>query len=144
MARLEKQSQCAPDIFMTSTKRPRVLCVEDDKDMCELITMLLADCEVSSAPSVVEALHKASNEEFDLILLDYHLPDGTGLQVCRSIRAFNNKTPILFVTGTKSMSALQVKTAGAQGLVKKGPDFAETLASAVEPFMKSPRRRGAQ
>jgi CheY-like chemotaxis protein len=108
---------------MTSTKRPRVLCVEDDKDMCELITMLLADCEMISAPSVLEALHKVSSEEFDLILLDYHLPDGTGLQVCRSIRAFNNKTPILFVTGTKSMSTRQIQTAGAQGLVKKGSEM---------------------
>lgn len=125
---------------MTSTKRPRVLCVEDHEDFCELITLLLADCEVVSARCLIEAIDKASREEFDLILLDYYLPDGTGLQVCRSICAFNNLTPILFVTETKAMSALEIKTAGAQGHVKKGLGFAVRLISAVEPFLKAPPR----
>src|SRR2546421_3737039 len=99
------------------TVRKRILCVEDHPEMCELFTVLLKDAKVISVHSMVEALRRASTGEFDLYLLDYHLPDGTGFEVCRYIRSFDRRTPILFCTASDEITAAQVRVMGAQGLI---------------------------
>jgi CheY-like chemotaxis protein len=60
--------------------------------MCSLIATILSDHEVVSAHSKAEALRKATGGLFDLYLLDYYLPDGTGLEVCLLIRDFDDST----------------------------------------------------
>ncbi|HEX2640835.1 MAG TPA: response regulator [Pyrinomonadaceae bacterium] len=98
----------------------KILCVDDHTDFCELVAAILQDVKVVSAHSVAEAVALATKEKFDLYLLDYHLPDGTGLELCLLLRGFDAKTPILFMTGTSSISEAQAINAGADGLVKKG------------------------
>ena len=64
--------------------------------------------------------------------MDYHLPDGTGIELCLLIKNFDAETPILFVTGTSSMVEEQALNIGAQGLIKKNNDhFAEKLSAKV-------------
>jgi DNA-binding response OmpR family regulator len=59
-----------------------------------LISQVLKDYEVTGAHSMDDALKKVTDERFDLYLLDYHLPDGTGLELCLRIRSFDKVTPI--------------------------------------------------
>jgi len=109
-----------------------ILCVDDHTDSYELISTILKDYKVTSATSMAEALRLASEDKFSLYLLDYHLPDGTGIEVCLMIRNFDKKTPILFVTGTSSMTEKQALTIGAQGLTKKTANkFVENLQTSV-------------
>jgi two-component system, NtrC family, response regulator HydG len=109
-----------------------ILCVDDHNDICELISLILRDYKVTSANSMAEALRLASKEQFSLYLLDYHLPDGTGIELCLLIKNFDAETPILFVTGTSSMVEEQALNIGAQGLIKKNNDhFAEKLSAKV-------------
>lgn len=75
------------------------LCVDDHHDTCDLITTLLSDSDVMCAHTKASGLQKANAENFDFYLLDYYLPDGTGLELCRLIRAFNHQSPILLVQG---------------------------------------------
>lgn len=98
----------------------KILCVDDHKDFCELVAAILQDVKVVSAHSIADAVLLATKEKFDLYLLDYHLPDGTGLELCLLMRGFDATTPILFITGTSSMTESEAITAGANGLVKKG------------------------
>src|SRR5689334_11473557 len=98
----------------------KILCVDDHKDFCELVAAVLTDVKVNSAHSMADAVLLATKEKYDLYLLDYHLPDGTGLELCLLLRGFDAATPILFITGTSSMTEAQAITAGANGLVKKG------------------------
>lgn len=98
----------------------KILCVDDHTDFCELVAAILHDVKVVSAHSLAEATLLATREKFDLYLLDYHLPDGTGLELCLLLRGFDATTPILFMTGTSSISEAQAINAGADGLVKKG------------------------
>lgn len=98
----------------------RILCVEDHLDTCELISKILKNYEVISAYSIADALRQASLVKHGLYIIDYHLPDGTGLELTLSIRNFDTGTPILFCTGTSSMTQAQALKIGAQGLVKKG------------------------
>ena len=100
--------------------KKRILCVEDHQDTCELISTILINYEVISAYSIEDALRLATLEKFSLYLLDYHLPDGTGLELSLLIKNFDTETPILFVTGTSSMTEAQALKIGAQGLIQKG------------------------
>lgn len=75
---------------------------------------------MTSAYSMADAVKQATAEKFDLYILDYHLPDGTGLELCLMLRAFDQDTPMLFATGSSSITEAQVITAGAQGLIRKG------------------------
>lgn len=119
-------------------KKKTVLCVEDHPDTCELISVILEKYEVISAYSMADALDQATKQKFGLYLLDYHLPDGTGIELCLLIKNFDKKTPILFVTGTSSMTEDQAFTIGAQGLLKKTSSsfVADLQAKAAEILKK--------
>ena len=65
----------------------RVLLVEDHEDTRDLLGRLLKSfgCEVTAAGSVGEAVALAGRQQFDLLLSDIGLPDGSGLDVMRQI-----------------------------------------------------------
>jgi CheY-like chemotaxis protein len=63
----------------------------------------------SPAHSKAEALRKATGGLFDLYLLDYYLPDGTGLELCLLIRDFDGSTPVLFVTDVAEPGQQQIQ-----------------------------------
>jgi CheY-like chemotaxis protein len=99
--------------------KKRVLCIDDHEDTCALVCAILEDFEISSEHSKAGGLRQAATEKFDLILVDYYLPDGTGLELCRLIRAFDPHTPILLVTGTHTITHEQVIAVGGQGVIRK-------------------------
>jgi two-component system, NtrC family, response regulator PilR len=112
--------------------KKKILCVEDHPDICELVSAVLNEFEVISANSVAEAMQKAAKGKFSLYLLDYHLPDGTGVDLTQSIRNFDDATPILFFTATSSMNEPKALKIGAQGFVRKATDsFIEDLMNTV-------------
>src|ERR1051325_8294500 len=116
----------------------RILCVDDDQDTCEMITALLGQSgyEVQQALSVGGGLIKVREGHFDLILLDWSLTDGTGLELCTQIRAFDTRTPILFYTGESDDTAMQAAlSAGAQGYLIK-PVAVDSLLQAISGYVK--------
>ena len=118
------------------TNKRRILYVDDEADMCCLISTILSNHEVVYAHSKVEALHRAMNTVFDLYLLDYYLPDGTGLELCLLIRDFDDSTPVLFVTATRELSSHQLHRVKAQGVINK-IDLPHALVSAVPKVLTS-------
>src|SRR4051812_13981371 len=76
----------------------RILCVEDDEDTCELLSFSLgkAGYEVVSAYTFADGLAKALSGSFKVILLDSHLPDGSGIELCKQIRETGSHTPVIF------------------------------------------------
>jgi two-component system CheB/CheR fusion protein len=68
---------------------PRVLLVEDHVDTRLVMSRLLTNigCTVASASTVAEALALADREQFDVLISDIGLPDGTGGDVMRGLRA---------------------------------------------------------
>jgi CheY-like chemotaxis protein len=112
-----------------------VLCVEDHPDTCELIAAILDDYELISAGTIAEAEDMFRKQSFDMALLDYHLPDGNGVELCRRLRQIDPKVPILFVTGSSGISKEHVSRVGARGVVRKGSiDFADRLIEHVTRF----------
>ncbi len=106
----------------------RVLYVEDHEDTRELITIVLRqrDFEVSNARTVDGGVKLASEERFDLYLLDSWLPDGSGLDLCRRIRNFDSVTPILFYSAAAYQEDKNMAlSAGAQAYLIKPSQTSE-------------------
>ena len=84
---------------MAITERPRILFVEDERSISEPFSRALAreGFEPHVAATAARALELAARLEPDLILLDLHLPDGDGRDVCRTIRA-RSGVPIIILT----------------------------------------------
>lgn len=76
----------------------KILIVDDEKMMTELLTDYLQDCgyETMAANSAGEAIALLSRQP-DLIILDINMPGMDGLELCRNIRS-HIACPILFVT----------------------------------------------
>ncbi len=83
-------------------EKPKVLVVDDDKDIVEIIEVTLQDeFNVLKAYTGKEALSLAKKTPPDLIILDYILPDIDGPSICKTLRqdVFTLYTPILMLTG---------------------------------------------
>lgn len=78
----------------------RVLVIEDDDDIAELISIHLRDlgCQVDQARAGDVGYQMAIHHSFDLIVLDIMLPGMDGLEVCRKLRAAEIQNPILMLT----------------------------------------------
>ena len=126
---------------MEESMKGRLLCVDDDQDTCDMLTLLLgqAGYEVHHALTVTDGLAKARRGGFALILLDWNFEDGTGLDLCRQIRAFDSWTPLLFYTGEMDDGAIRLAlSAGAQGYLIK-PVAVDTLLRAISDYAVEPR-----
>src|SRR5712672_262959 len=83
----------------------RVLVVEDDAKMAELLRRGLTDQGhmVDVAPDGLKGLDKAQAMPLDVIVLDVMLPGVDGLQVAKRLRAGGIRTPILMLTARDSV-----------------------------------------
>jgi DNA-binding response OmpR family regulator len=107
---------------MHNEKPRRILYIEDHEDTRELVTLLLAQksYEVITGSTIESGVALAGTGNFDLYLLDSWLPDGSGLDLCKRIRQFDQNTPILFYSAAAyaADSDLALKS-GAQGYLVK-------------------------
>ena len=74
----------------------KILIIEDDRALNNGIALSLANYEVVCAFSLKEAECKY-NADIDLIILDVNLPDGSGIDFCKKLRAYSN-VPIIMLT----------------------------------------------
>ena len=99
--------------------RKRLLCIDDQEDTCTLVSSILDNYKVTAQHSKAGGFRQAATKKFDVILADYYLPDGTGLELCAMIRAFDLETPILLITATHTITHEQVIAVGGQGVIRK-------------------------
>ena len=79
----------------------RILCVEDDPDTCELLTLTLRHhgLEAVCVPNVAAAHSLMMKEKFRLYILDGQLPGVSGLTLCQEIRSADKVAPIVIFSG---------------------------------------------
>ncbi|MBW3594185.1 MAG: hybrid sensor histidine kinase/response regulator [Actinobacteria bacterium] len=118
---------------MIAERRPiSVLLVEDNPDHIHLIERRLRDggLDVHRASSGKEAL--ASLDGIDLVLLDYRLPDMSGLETLQEIRRIDGPS-VVMVTGMGSEEiAVEAMRAGAIDYVVKDATYIRMLPEVVE------------
>ena len=114
----------------------RILCVDDHLDTSEMLQLLLAeeDYEVRTAGTIEEASALAKSEEFDLYVLDKRLPDGTGVELCKTLNLLTPGVPCIFYSGDAyAIHRQEALQAGAAAYVAK-PNL-DTLIEAVRELL---------
>jgi DNA-binding response OmpR family regulator len=103
----------------------RILCIDDHEDTSEMLKLILSqeDYEVTVALTAEEALQLAESGDFDLYVLDKHLPDGSGLELCPKLNQLTPGVPCLFYSGDAyAIHRSEALAAGAHAYVVK-PDI---------------------
>jgi DNA-binding response OmpR family regulator len=82
----------------------RLLIVEDEPDLLKSVAQVLREdgYSVDTSDNGVDGLHKARSWEYDAIVLDWMLPQLTGLELLRKLR-LEKKTPVLLLTARDSI-----------------------------------------
>lgn len=118
-----------------NSNQKRILCVEDDKDTCELLALLFSDYEVIFAHSIGEAFALVEKQHFDLYVLDNWLPDGSGIEVCEQIHRLTPEVPIIFTSAVGHKAEIKkALAAGAREYLVK-PYEPETLQKVVKELL---------
>ena len=120
-----------------------VLVVEDNHDVRSFVVMTLTShgFRVIEVGSGWRALQVAENTPPDILLLDWQLPDITGLDVLRALRAGGCMSPAILMTGYGSEDlAIVALRLGARDYLTK-PFSDEELTGAVETALAETRLR---
>jgi len=144
----------------------RILVVEDESALAASLAKGLRQAAhaVDLAPTLAEARVRMAMEQYDGVLLDLGLPDGSGLALAREIRSRGDRVPILVLTARDSVRdrvagldagaddyvvkpfALEEVLARLRALERRAPDFRATVITVadlqVDPSTRSAIRAG--
>ncbi len=121
----------------------KLLVVDDDRMFNELVCRAMREqgYAVDSAQDYAGARALAFVQDYDALVLDVHLPDGTGLTLAQELRREGRTTPILLLTGAdKPADVVRGLDAGADDYLPKPFDL-DVLSARVRALI---RRGGAQ
>ncbi|MGA2259521.1 MAG: response regulator, partial [Thermoguttaceae bacterium] len=110
--------------------KPRILIVDDEQSMCDLLEtdLRLRDFTPRCFTSAIEAFDASCREDFEVVLTDLKMPGMDGLEFCRRLVANRPDMPVIVMTAFGNLeSAIAAIRAGAYDFVTK-PIEMELLA----------------
>ena len=117
----------------TTPLRPRVLVVDDEASIRDLLskTLALADYEVDASPDGRAALERLRVMPYDLLIVDLKMPGLDGLTVIREARRYKLDLPVVIITGFSSeATAIEALNLGVSGYLTKPFRVPEVLKAA--------------
>lgn len=127
---------------MDAAKNPstpaQILVVEDEREIRELVSLLLLrqGHKVQQCGSAVEAIEALKRERYDLIVLDWMLPQMSGIEFMKHFRASELKCPVLMVTAkAEPQDICEGLEAGADDYVTK-PFENSVLSARVKALLR--------
>ena len=115
-----------------------ILIVDDDEDTLETLTDILQEkgFYTETAKTGKEALAKAEERFFNVVLLDIKLPDMTGIEVLQALNEKNKSTMSIMITANATVqNAIDANNFGASAYIMKPIDH-ETLLRAIKESLK--------
>lgn len=113
----------------------KILVVDDDRDTASTVQRLLSKrfkASIEIAGSVSSAREQLDANSFDVVVLDYNLPDGTGLDLLEELSCSRDHPPVIMVTGQGDESiASEALRLRASGYVVKDRRLPAALREAV-------------
>jgi len=105
----EKFASTAPPVESVLSRKSNgknVLVVDDDNAVCRIVQSMLSNeqYQVQTSQSVADALGAIERKPFDAYVIDYKLPDGSGLDVAERIRSKGSEAPIILMSGYDTSS----------------------------------------
>jgi DNA-binding NtrC family response regulator len=118
-----------------------VLVVDDDAGVCQIVQRMLSNeqCRVQTRQSVSDALGAIEKKAFDAYVIDFKLPDGSGLDVAERIRSKWGAAPIILISGYDPAAvALRAEKLCICDFLEK-PFSRTTICEAVKKAIGSPK-----
>ncbi|HID36476.1 MAG TPA: sigma-54-dependent Fis family transcriptional regulator [Ghiorsea sp.] len=115
-----------------------MLLVDDEEDLREVLqeTLELAKHHVTTAANTMRAKDAMENAKFDVAVLDIRLPDGSGLELLKSLKESDPDIGVILITGYSEVeTAIQAIELGADDFLKK-PFEPSELVVRVEELLK--------
>ena len=116
---------------MAEEPRSQLLIVDDDPELLQfLLEELSQDTQVCQGANCgAEALLLLRQQHFDLVVLDWNLPDFNGLEICRRLRSSGDTTPVLMLTAHHDLEdRVQALDLGADDYITKPFELKELHA----------------
>jgi DNA-binding response OmpR family regulator len=118
----------------------KILIIEDDQDVSFSLQSYLTieKFHVEVASNGVEGLEKLQYYQYDVVILDWKLPDITGIEVLREFRSSGGKTPVLMLTGRQEAADKETGLdSGADDYLTK-PFHAKELSARIRALLRRP------
>jgi excisionase family DNA binding protein len=119
----------------TPAARPRVLVVDDEASIRDLLakTLALAEYDVDVAPDGRSALDRMRMYPYDLLIADLKMPGMDGLTVIREAKRYKSDLPVIIITGfSTESSAIEAVNLGVAGYLTKPFRVPQVLAAAAK------------
>jgi excisionase family DNA binding protein len=114
--------------------RPRVLVVDDEASIRELLskTLALAEYDVDTAPDGRAAIERLRLGSYDLLIADLKMPGLDGLSLIREAKRLKSDIPVIIITGfSTESSAIEAVNIGVAGYLTKPFRVPQVLAAAA-------------
>ena len=128
---------------MNANTGPRVLIVDDEPDLCELLAITLRGMDLASdsAGNLADAKRALAAGTYRLCLCDLRLPDGSGLELIEHIQRTQGQLPVAMITAHGDVgAAVAAMKAGAFDFVNK-PVNVHTLRGLIDTALRLSRVR---
>jgi excisionase family DNA binding protein len=117
------------------SSRPRILVVDDEASIRDLLskTLALAEYDVDVSPDGRSALERMRLYPYDLLIADLKMPGMDGLAVIREAKRYKADLPIIIITGfSTESSAIEAVNLGVTGYLTKPFRVPQVLAAAAK------------
>jgi two-component system, cell cycle sensor histidine kinase and response regulator CckA len=124
----------APPRVAPISGRPRVLVVDDEASIRDLLakTLALAEYDVDVSPDGRSALERMRMYPYDLLIADLKMPGMDGLTVIREAKRYKADLPVIIITGfSTESSAIEAVNLGVAGYLTKPFRVPQVLAAAA-------------
>ena len=118
--------------------KPLALVIDDEPDICELLSLTLQrmDIDTAVAGDVKSAKVQLSGKRFDICLTDMRLPDGDGLELVEWMQEHSSGVPVAVITAHGNVeTAVQALKLGAFDFISKPVDL-QNLRNIVKNALK--------
>jgi excisionase family DNA binding protein len=119
---------------LATGERPRILVVDDEASIRDLLskTLALAEYDVDVAPDGRSALDRLRLYPYDLLIADLKMPGMDGLTVIREAKRYKADLPVIIITGySTESSAIEAVNLGVAGYLTKPFRVPQVLAAAA-------------
>ena len=105
-----------------NSDKPRILVIDDEQSMCELIEtdLRLRGLHIDWFTNAAKAITAIDHNNYDVVLTDIRMPGTTGLQLCQQLTEFRPDIPVVLMTAFGSLeTAVSAMRAGAYDFITK-------------------------
>ena len=118
-----------------------ILVVDDEQSICDLLGLVLggvAGFTVTTTTSPTDALRRATNEPFDLLLTDLKMPEMYGDELAARVRQVRPDLPVLYLTGFSEDLFRNRRVLWAREAFLDKPASADAIVEAVRLLLEPP------